>query len=85
MSDHEVKIRLNGESVGTVEVGGHDMSSDLNWVSLSAGVGNIPRVELGLLAVSLDAELRAEVELSDPSQAALMALGWTPPRDPSEG
>lgn len=76
----DVKIRLTefGRN-SSVVVDGHDVTNNVNWVSLRAQATGMPRVELGLVVGSVDAELRGRVELSDPTKAALMALGWTPP------
>jgi hypothetical protein len=80
MEDRTASLRLAGPR-GTIEVAGHDMSRAVSGIELEHRAGERPRLRLDLLLheVTIDGEMQAIVP--DETAAALVALGWTPPRE----
>lgn len=72
-----VAIKLDGIG-GTVTVGDHDISDAIAGLTLHAGHGQLPSLEVDL--VLLTGEVAAgEVDIPESTEAALLALGWMPP------
>ena len=84
---HQYTFKVGpGVKPGTtvVELDGADITKLTTGVVVSYAVGQIPRVELDVLAfeATSDAGL-AEIVLSEDTRALLVKFGWTPPRDDS--
>ncbi|MFF6836019.1 hypothetical protein ACFY84_29940 [Streptomyces sp. NPDC012438] len=78
-----VRIALGGPGRGTVEVGGADISHAVRAVHFDAVAGALPKVELELSVHDVSTQAEAQVYVPEETEAALIAMGWTPP--PSEG
>lgn len=65
-----------------VVINGHDITPSIKKIRMSAAVGELTRIELGLSAAkSTVVDGKAHVYLSAEDRKALVALGWTPPVD----
>ncbi|MFE6816025.1 hypothetical protein [Streptomyces sp. NPDC057677] len=78
-----VRIDVNGAGRGTVEVNGTDISHAVRAVRLGSEAGELPTVELELGVYDVSTQAEAQVYITEETEAALIALGWTPP--PAEG
>lgn len=81
--DHQAtrhaRVRLDAHGTGAVEVDGHDVTSSVRGLTLTAEAGCLPHLVLDLLVFTSEAEGEAQVRIPDDTAAALVALGWTPP------
>lgn len=87
-----IRLEVDDSGFGTLTIGDDDISNAVNEVTIVSRVGkpnlvtcqeNEPgvRVEMGIPALAFIAAGHAEVKLRDEEQAALVALGWTPPAE----
>lgn len=79
-----LKLAIGPTGLGTVELDGEDISSNVRGVDLSCSVDEWTRATLHLSAVDVDADVEAEVVLPEPLRRALIAQGWTPPPEQDE-
>ncbi|MFC8290061.1 hypothetical protein ACFUJ0_06135 [Streptomyces sp. NPDC057242] len=77
------RITLDGRGCGKVEIGGVDISHAVRALRFSSTAGELPTVELRLGVYDVSTQAEAQVYVPEETEAALIAMGWTPP--PSEG
>lgn len=77
MALHDVKLSLR-PCRGTVQVDGRELGG-VRSLSLDAGVDEIPRLSLDLVAPEVYGEMT--VIVTDEVRQTLTALGWTPPQE----
>ena len=73
----KVQIVLSHAGTGSLIVDGHDIANEVGDIELRSKPGYEPELVLRLPGVELAAEARMHVRPS--TEAALRALGWTPP------
>ncbi|WP_432116618.1 hypothetical protein [Streptomyces sp. S1] len=78
---HTVRITLDGRGHGKVEVGGVDISNAVRAVRFNSAAGELPTVELRLGVYDVSTQAEAQVYVPEETEAALVAMGWTPPED----
>ena len=83
--ERNVRVELDGCGGGSVTVDGVEIGKSVSGVTIDASPGQEPHVAvfLRLPHVVLDGKLHPRPHLDDAQQAALIALGWTPPTEAS--
>lgn len=79
MALHDVKLSLR-PCHGTVQVDGRELGG-VRSLSLDAGVDEIPRLSLDLVAPEVEVDGEMTVIVTDEVRETLTALGWTPPQE----
>lgn len=79
MALHDVKLSLR-PGRGTVQVDGRELGG-VRSLSLDAGVDEIPRLSLDLVAPEVEVDGEMTVIVTDEVRQTLTALGWTPPQE----
>src|SRR5690606_24072840 len=79
MALHDVKLSLR-PCRGTVQVDGRELGG-VRSLSLDAGVDEIPRLSLDLVAPEVEVDGEMTVIVTDEVRQTLTALGWTPPQE----
>lgn len=74
-----VLITLNHAGHGTVLVDGKDISNGIRGLSFTSEAGKVSELTLDVVPHITTIKGEARVILTAPSEAALIALGWTPP------
>lgn len=82
---HSFKIESDGKPSSTrVELNGQDISNLTCGATVKVAIGEIPRIELDLLAVEVTSKTGdAEIYLPQETQDLLVKFGWTPPAEES--
>lgn len=65
---------------GTIKLDGHDIAKGVRGFTLTAGVGEVTRLELDLALLDMST-VSGEVKVVIPAEAwdLLERMGWTPP------
>lgn len=79
-----ISVRLQQNGVGAIAVNGHDISNAVTGLTIGAGPGQAPYVQMTLRGV-VDLTTPARIELPPETVQALQTLGWTPPTDHAPG
>ena len=80
MTEHHVKVH-GGPVSYVIEIDGHPVQNVTDAVSMELSGRAFPAVLLKLTTHTVDVDTTALVELDPDAEAALKALGWTPPED----
>ncbi|MYV64447.1 hypothetical protein GT043_00380 [Streptomyces sp. SID2131] len=80
---HTARITVDGRGRGFIEVDGVDISKAVRAVRFDSVAGELPRVEVELGVYDVSTQAEAQVYVPEETEAALIAMGWTPP--PSQG
>ncbi|MET9999843.1 hypothetical protein ABZ069_23215 [Streptomyces microflavus] len=82
---HHVEITMGESSMGSIRVGGVDISDGVQSIAWRAARDECPSMELDLLIfdVTTISSKDTEILLPDETVKTLIALGWTPPEDSS--
>lgn len=82
---HAVTITHTGPGDTKVILDGTDIATSLTGLSLTMGPGQVPTVTLDLriFGVTEIQDIEARILVPDATRDTLIALGWTPPADPS--
>lgn len=78
MAQRTARIRSQG-TMGTVEVNDHDLSEATGGYTLVHKAGSIAELTLDLVIHDTDIDGKMHVRIPPQTEAALVALGWTPP------
>lgn len=78
---HDVDIKVNSSSMGSVTVGGTDISKGVRAITWRAALDEFPCLELELRVFDVTTLSSEETEILIPEETAqaLIALGWSPP------
>lgn len=74
-----IRIGELGPDHAVIEVDGVDVAGAVQSFSLTASVGNAPRLTLELSALPAECDAIGLVRLAQHQHDALVSLGWTPP------
>jgi hypothetical protein len=80
---HRVEIRTNGTR-GQVLIDGHDIARAVTGLTFTAGVDQVVpslQLDLQLIDVTELGSTETKVLLGETVTEALIALGWTPPKE----
>jgi hypothetical protein len=77
----EVQLVVDPAGRGSIVVDGVDLGFAVNAVELQSQVGDATRMNLSVVAPRIEFDGQATIEVRDPTRAALIALGWTPPAE----
>lgn len=85
MTTLPAQIRLDGHSVGSIEVSGHQLAPFTQGITLHAEVGEQPELALLLVPAAVEIDVDAKVYVPDALASTLRLLGWTPPNPAGVG
>jgi hypothetical protein len=75
------EIETGKAGTGRIALDGVDISKGVNGFSLDASVGELTRMHIRLPAVDFTFSGEVSVRLDPRVYDALVAMGWTPPKD----
>jgi hypothetical protein len=83
--ERNVRVELDGRGGGSITVDGVEIGRAVHGVTIDGSAGQVPHVAVFLRfpTLVLEGKLHPRPHLDEAEQAALIALGWTPPAEGS--